>query len=67
MSEDTIREAVRSGRMRAKRLSESPRSPFLIREAALDEWYDGLPDADEEMVYAMPKRTPLSEARKKRR
>lgn len=45
VSEDTIRDAIHEGRLIAKRISDKPRAPFLIREDALDEWFDGLVDA----------------------
>lgn len=45
VSEDTIRDAIHEGLLIAKRISESPRAPFLIREDALDAWFDGLVDA----------------------
>lgn len=44
-SEDTIRDAIHEGRLLAKRITESPRAPFVIREDALDDWFDGLVDA----------------------
>ena len=45
VSIDLIRDAIKDGRLVAKRTSNSPRAPYIITEAALDEWYESWPDA----------------------
>jgi excisionase family DNA binding protein len=46
---DTIRRAIRSGKLRAKRTSRDkndlPSGRYLISREALAEWFDGLADA----------------------
>jgi len=45
LSVDTIRAAIKSGALRAKRLSDAPQAPYLTTDEWLDEWADSLPDA----------------------
>lgn len=45
VSVDLIRDAIKDGRLVAKRTSDSPRAPYLMTAEALDEWFDGLVDA----------------------
>lgn len=45
VSLDTIRRAINSGALRAKRTGKEGGGKYLIRTEALHEWYDTLEDA----------------------
>jgi excisionase family DNA binding protein len=44
-SEDTIRAAINTGKLRAKRLGDSANAKYLISADALRDWFDQLEDA----------------------
>ena len=45
VSVETIKRAINSGRMRAKRTGENGGGKYLISADQLHEWFDGLEDA----------------------
>jgi excisionase family DNA binding protein len=45
VGQDTIRDAIKDGRLMAKRIGKGERAPFRIREDALDEWFESWADA----------------------
>ena len=45
VSEDTIKRAISTGKLRAKRTGEAGGGKYLISRSALDDWFDGLVDA----------------------
>lgn len=45
VSVDLIRDAIKDGRIVAKRTSDSPRAPYLMTDEALDAWFEALSDA----------------------
>lgn len=45
VSLDTIRRAIGSGKLRAKRTGDNGGGKYLIAPAALEDWFAGLPDA----------------------
>lgn len=45
VSLDTIRRAINSGALQAKRTGKEGGGKYLIKPAALEDWYDTLEDA----------------------
>lgn len=45
VSVDTIRRAINSGKLRAKRTGKDGGGKYLIAASALQDWFDGLVDA----------------------
>lgn len=45
VSEDTIRRALNSGQLRAKRTGKGGGGRYLIAVSALEDWFEGLADA----------------------
>lgn len=45
VSKDSIKRAINSGALRAKRTGPNGGGPYLISRAALDAWFEGLIDA----------------------
>lgn len=45
VSVDTIKRAINSGKLRAKRTGPNGGGPYLISRKALEEWFEGLEDA----------------------
>lgn len=44
-SEDTIRAAINTGKLRAKRLGDAKNAKYLISRGALEDWFHELEDA----------------------
>ena len=45
VSADLIRDAIKDGRLMAKRTSDSPRAPYVTTEEWLDAWFESWADA----------------------